>query len=155
MAKSKIKEVAKVSGDGVKYNGNYYHDLVMENNDKINIAFKEKKEVGFEFEYNMGTEVGQSGHTKAKRVFEDKGFGGKKGSYGKSPETQMMIVAQSSYSKAVDLVLSGIFDEDIESLNGSKSANYLATIDTLAKKLVNSQLSLSNEFMPKMKELMK
>jgi len=63
--KSKIKEVVRIrfhSGSG-----NHYHDLVMENGDKINIGKKKEQEVGWELEYIIEGE-GQE-FNKAKSVY--------------------------------------------------------------------------------------
>lgn len=63
---SKIKEVNEVKEWGEGERLTYYHNLTLENGDKINIGFKDKKSVGTELPYEMVEEVGQHEFTKAK-----------------------------------------------------------------------------------------
>lgn len=63
---SKIKEVNEVKEWGSGEKLTYYHNITLENGDKINIGFKDKKAVGTELNYEIVEEVGQHEFTKAK-----------------------------------------------------------------------------------------
>ena len=67
MKTSKIKTVKEVAGDGIKWRGVYYHQLEMENGDKINIGKKKLQEVGWELTYEF-TGDGQKEYRDAKSV---------------------------------------------------------------------------------------
>jgi len=67
MKTSKIKHIQDIVGDGVKWNGIYYHNLEMENGDKINIGKAKKQEIGWELNYEE-TGDGQHEYNKAKAV---------------------------------------------------------------------------------------
>ncbi len=67
MKTSKIKNVQDIVGDGVKWNGIYYHNLEMENGDKINIGKTKWQEIGWELNYEE-TGDGQHEYNKAKAV---------------------------------------------------------------------------------------
>lgn len=69
MKTAKINEVYDITGDGVKWNGNYYHNLLMDNGEKINIGKKKKMERGQEISYELtGEDDGQQEFKKAKPV---------------------------------------------------------------------------------------
>lgn len=68
---SKIKEVLNVN-EWTGQNGTViYHDLVMENGDKINIGKKSLQKIGWSLDYELTDEVGQHEFTKAKSVQPD------------------------------------------------------------------------------------
>ena len=69
MRTSKIQEIKEIVGDGEKWRGVYYHTLIMDNGDKINIGKKSKQEVGTEMHYEV-EESGQE-YKKAKAVNPD------------------------------------------------------------------------------------
>ena len=60
-----VARVENVEGDGQRWNGVYYHLLVMENGDKINLGKKKILEAGQEVSYEI-VEVGQQEYCKAK-----------------------------------------------------------------------------------------
>ena len=68
MITSKIKTIQSIAGDGVKWNGVYYHNLEMENGDKINIGKKKQLQIGDEITYEIIGDLGQHEYTKAKSV---------------------------------------------------------------------------------------
>lgn len=74
MKTSKIKEVKEVKPWGEGDRKTYYHNLVMENEDKINIGKKKEQQVGWELTYEI-IEEGQQEYNKAKAVMpEGKNF---------------------------------------------------------------------------------
>lgn len=105
MKTSKIKEVVTAKPHA---NGNTYHDLVLENGDKINIGKKKAQQVGWELTYEITDE--QSGmYKKAKSVQVNTGFtpqastqSNSSQSENKSLNVQNMIVAQNSVTNAVN-----------------------------------------------------
>ena len=69
MKTSNIKQVHNVSEWKTPKNEIvYYHNLEMDNGDKINIGFKEHKKVGKEIHYEIIGDVGQHEFTKAKSI---------------------------------------------------------------------------------------
>ena len=70
MKTSNIKEVVEITGDGIMYNGTYYHNLVMENEDRINIGKKRVYKEGESLDYEI-TEQGQHEFNKAKTPQKD------------------------------------------------------------------------------------
>ena len=58
MTTSKIKEVVEVKPYNNDYGTTYYHCLVMDNGDKINIGKKKEQQIGWELTYEI-VEKGQ------------------------------------------------------------------------------------------------
>lgn len=63
--KSKVASIENVQGDGEKWRGVYYHHLVMENGDKIDIGKKKLLDIGDELDYEV-LEIDQHEYSKAK-----------------------------------------------------------------------------------------
>ena len=105
---SNIKKVVNIKEYEGKYGKTLYHDLEMENGDKINIGKKKEQQEGWELTYDI-TEFGQQEFNKAKAVapegFKHKTFSPK--TQGKSDDVQLMIVKQSCLKCAVELNGSG------------------------------------------------
>lgn len=68
MKTSKIKEVKGINEFQNEYGTTYYHDLEMENGDKINIGKKSECQVGWELDYMIIGDEGQQEYVKAKSV---------------------------------------------------------------------------------------
>lgn len=68
MKTSKIKLVNEVNQYTNDYGVTYYHLIVMENGDKINIGKKKKQLEGWELTYELIGDAGQHEYTKAKSV---------------------------------------------------------------------------------------
>lgn len=87
MKKSKIKKVVSIKEWKSQNGVIHYHNLEMENGDKINIGKKKEQELGEELCYKI-TEEGQQEYNKAKAVNPDydEKFGGSNKSW-KSTET--------------------------------------------------------------------
>lgn len=106
MKTSKIKEVVRFKLHQVS--GNIYHDLIMENGDKINIGKKKEQKVGYELTYEIIDEQSGEFH-KSKSVQANPGFtpqaytqSNSSQSENKSLNVQNMIVAQNSVTNAVN-----------------------------------------------------
>ncbi len=99
MKTSKIKIIQSIAGDGIKWNGIYYHNLEMENGDKINIGKSKKQEVGWELTYEE-TGDGQNEYNKAKAVQKEQASF----SAQKSDKVQTYIIRQSSLKIALDFM---------------------------------------------------
>ena len=67
---SSVAHIEHVEGDGVKWRGVYYHNLLMTNGDKINIGKKKMLQEGEELSYEV-VEVGQQEFNKAKSYNPD------------------------------------------------------------------------------------
>jgi len=71
MATSKISEVNEVKEWGEGERKTFYHNLVMDNGDKINIGKKKQQQVGWELTYEITGDPNQQEYTKAKSVNPD------------------------------------------------------------------------------------
>ncbi len=101
---SKIKKVVNINEYDGKFGKTFYHHLIMENGDKIDIGKKKEQLEGWELTYDI-IEFGEQEFNKAKAVapegFKPKTFSPK--SPGKSDDVQLMIVKQSCLKCAVEL----------------------------------------------------
>ena len=100
---SKIKTVVSIKPHKNSYGETFYHNLEMENGDKINIGKKKEQQVGWELTYEI-TEQGQQEYNKAKAVAPES-FN-KSNNYTPSnssnDDRQLLIVKQSSIKAAVE-----------------------------------------------------
>jgi len=104
MKTSKIKTVVSIKPHQTeKYGTTFYHNLEMENGDKINIGKKKEQKIGWELTYEI-TEQGQQEYNKARAVAPDN-FN-KSNNYTPSnssnDDRQLLIVKQSSIKAAVE-----------------------------------------------------
>ena len=104
MKTSKIKTVVSIKPHQTeKYGTTFYHNLEMENGDKINIGKKKEQKVGWELTYEI-TEQGQHEYNKARAVAPES-FN-KSNNYTPSnssnDDRQLLIVKQSSIKAAVE-----------------------------------------------------
>ena len=103
-ATSKIKEVVRTKVFTNKFGTTIYHDLLMENGDKIQIGKKTLQKVGWELYYQIEDE-GQE-YNKAKSIKPEEVAGSAPVSYPSQSSTstnlnvQNLIVAQSSVASA-------------------------------------------------------
>jgi hypothetical protein len=108
MKTSKIKEVVSTKAHS---NGNIYHNIIMENGDKINIGKKKVQQVGWELTYEIVDE--QSGEYKQSKSVQPNPQGStfvaqpnaftssNTGMNLPHVNTQNLIVAQNSITNAV------------------------------------------------------
>ena len=103
MKTSKIKTVVSIKPHKNSYGETFYHNLEMENGDKINIGKKKEQQVGWELTYEI-TEQGQQEYNKAKAVAPES-FN-KSNNYtpfnSSNDDRQLLIVKQSSIKAAVE-----------------------------------------------------
>jgi len=104
MKTSKIKTVVSIKPHQTqKYGTTFYHNLEMENGDKINIGKKKEQKIGWELTYEI-EEQGQHEYNKAKAVAPES-FN-KSNNYTPSnssnDDRQLLIVKQSSIKAAVE-----------------------------------------------------
>ena len=99
---SKIKEV-KAAKEWQGKNGfvNYYHDLVMENGDKINLGKKTIQEVGTELSYRIVEGGSQQEFQKAKPANPD--YEAKFGNNGTSFDPQTGITTKHNYGVPITI----------------------------------------------------
>lgn len=109
---SKVKEVGEVKPFTNDYGTTYYHNLTMENGDKINIGKKKEVQVGWEITYQI-TEQGQQEFNKAKSAQKEQGnFSPSNGS--KSfQRNQASIIAQYAFREANLMLISNGYGEDV------------------------------------------
>jgi len=101
MKTSKIKTVVRVSEPYGKFN-TLYHNLEMENGDKINIGKAKTQLVGWELTYEI-VEEGQQEFNKAKAVQKEQNFTKSFNTQSTKPDNvQDLIVKQSSLKAAVE-----------------------------------------------------
>lgn len=101
---SKIKSVnGEIKPFTNNYGTTYYHNLEMENGDKINIGKKSQCQVGWELTYELtGEDDGQQEFKKAKSAkMEGSDFKPSNSNGGNSDTRQQSIVRQSSLDRAV------------------------------------------------------
>jgi len=106
MKTSKIKTVVSIKPHQTeKYGTTFYHNLEMENGDKINIGKKKEQKVGWELTYEI-TEQGQHEYNKARAVAPES-FN-KSNNYTPSnssnDDRQLLIVRQSSLTRAIEFM---------------------------------------------------
>jgi hypothetical protein len=110
---SNIKKVVNIKEYEGKYGKTLYHDLEMENGDKINIGKKKEQQEGWELTYDI-TEFGQQEYNKAKAVapegFKPKTFTPKSQD---TDDIQLMIVKQSCLKASAEMNPSGTDREQI------------------------------------------
>tara|TARA_R100000152_G_C6758415_1_gene182286 strand:- start:493 stop:915 length:423 start_codon:yes stop_codon:yes gene_type:complete len=103
MITSYIQRVANIKEYEGKHGKILYHDLEMENGDKINIGKKKRQLEGWKLTYEI-LEKGQQEYNKAKTVspdgFKPKTFSPKSQD---KDDVQLMIVKQSCLKAAVEL----------------------------------------------------
>jgi hypothetical protein len=105
MKTAKIKEVVSAKPH---HNGNIYHNLVMDNGDKINIGKKKEQKVGYELTYEIIDE--QSGEYKQSKSVQPlpqtTATNTTTQSNPSGLNVQNLIVAQSSLATAADFLKS-------------------------------------------------
>jgi len=102
MKTSKIKTVVSIKPHKNSYGETFYHNLEMENGDKINIGKKKEQQVGWELTYEI-TEQGQQEFNKAKAVQKEQNFTKSFNTQSTKPDNvQDLIVKQSSLKAAVE-----------------------------------------------------
>ena len=106
MKTSKIKTVVSIKPHQTeKYGTTFYHNLEMENGDKINIGKKKEQQEGWGLTYEI-TEQGQHEYNKARAVAPES-FN-KSNNYTPSnssnDDRQLLIVRQSSLTRAIEFM---------------------------------------------------
>ena len=133
MTTSKVKTIKSCDGDGVKWNGTYFHNLEMDNGDKINIGKKKEVQVGWELTYEI-IETGQQEYQKAKAVKpEETSFSG-----GKSKDAYIKgIEVGHAVNNAVNMLCAGLVFDDVptDTNNDNKIYLYAKHIMKISEKL--------------------
>ena len=100
MKTSKIKEIIEVKPHTNNYGTTHYHNLVMENGDKINIGKKTEQKVAWELTYEIVDT--QQEYNKAKAVKKEDFTRSKQSNPVQDDKRQLMIVRQSSLTRAIE-----------------------------------------------------
>lgn len=106
-ATSKIKTVVKTKPFTNNYGTTIYHDLLMENGDKIQIGKKNEQKVGWELSYEIvdeGQEYNKAKSIKPEDVPSASVVSDLKNSNTKTQDVQKLIVAQMAYKGAIELM---------------------------------------------------
>lgn len=132
MKTSKVKFIAECKEYTNDYGTTYYHNIEMENGDKLNIGKKKPLEIGNLLNYEFVGDLGQHEYTKAKTV---------------NPEYQQKQQKNADYVKgievghavnnAVNLMAAGVeLDVNIKSgTNEEKIYEYAKKIMAIANRL--------------------
>lgn len=143
---SKIKQVINCKEFTSRHGDIFYHNLVMENGDKINIGKKKRMQEGFELTYEVIGDKNPDGtyqqeYPKAKSVqSQQNNFKPQTGGFKADPKKQTIIVAQSSMTKAIDILLSGVVPMQFESVN-----DFVNKAEALTDLLIQKQIELTNK----------
>ena len=110
--KSKIKEIVEINSYENSYGITYYHNLIMENGDMINIGKKKEQQVGWELDYEITDD--QQEFNKAKGIPLEQGATETSEESVKPPykqvtddERQTLIIRQSSLTRAQEFYADG------------------------------------------------
>ena len=127
MKTSKIKNVVNTKEWSNNGKTIIYHNLEMENGDKINIGKVKVQQVGWELTYEI-TEQGQQEFNKSKAVQKEQSNFSSGGGFQKSPDVQKSIVRQSSLKASVELC-----SAFVKVGNSVNSADVLRIADTFVE----------------------
>ncbi|HBC05172.1 MAG TPA: hypothetical protein DC015_13500 [Aequorivita sp.] len=132
MKTSKVKNVQDVKEWNSKNGAVYYHNVELENGDKINIGKKKKLQIGDEITYEIIGDLGQHEYTKAKSVQPENT------SYRSSTNTKGIEIGHA-INNAVNMICAGVdFDNvDSELKTGQKIEAYARNILAISNKLKN------------------
>jgi len=133
MTTSKVKRVNDVKPYTNDYGTTLYHQLEMDNGDKINIGKKKEVQVGWELTYEI-IETGQQEYQKAKAVKpEETSFSG-----GKSKDAYIKgIEVGHAVNNAVNMLCAGLVFDDVptDTNNDNKIYLYAKHIMKISEKL--------------------
>jgi hypothetical protein len=127
MKTSKIKNVVNTKEWSNNGKTIIYHNLEMENGDKINIGKVKVQQEGWELTYEI-TEQGQQEFNKSKAVQKEQSNFSSGGGFQKSPDVQKSIVRQSSLKASVELC-----SAFVKVGNSVNSADVLRIADTFVE----------------------
>lgn len=131
-ATSKIKTVVKTKPFTNNYGTTIYHDLLMENGDKIQIGKKSEQKPGWELSYEIldeGQEYNKAKSIKPEDVPSASVDEGSKNF--KTGDVQKLIVAQMAYKGAIELMANHPLD--------------LEQVDSIAKHIFNGVFKLGGQ----------
>lgn len=129
-ATSKIKEVVRTKDYTGAHGTIIYHDLVMDNGDKIQLGKKTLQKVGYELSY----EITDEGHeyNKAKSIKPEEVSGGQVQSYQPSRpglDVQRAIIAQNALTNAVNYHSSTMVGGDTDAVIRTMEKFFNAVIE--------------------------
>jgi hypothetical protein len=133
MKTSKIKNVVNTKEWSNNGKTIIYHNLEMENGDKINIGKVKVQQVGWELTYEI-IEQGQQEFNKSKAVQKEQSNFSSGGGFQKSPDVQNLIVRQSSLKASVELC-----SAFVKVGNSVNSADILRMADAFVEWVNNGQ----------------
>lgn len=139
MKTSNVKEIVETSGDGVKWNGTYFQNLVMVNGDKMNIGAKKPYSVNDQISYEIIGDKKDDGSyqhefPKAKRVNQEY--------LNKQKEREAYtkgIEVGHAVNNAVNMLCAGVVFENVDPnlTTGNKIVEYARNILAISNKLKN------------------
>ena len=142
----------EVEGKKILYKFNY----IMEDGTQLSGSHKTDKgfAVGEDVEYevkgsNSYGSYGSVGKPKEEGSNYSSGSNSGKGGYQKDPKTQMLILAQSTLAKSLEIFQTGALDENIEGIikdgKTNKEDAICLALHNLTGKLMRSQIALADE----------
>jgi hypothetical protein len=140
MKKSKVATIINVKPWNGQNGTVYYHDLLMENGDRINIGKKSELAINEELEYEIIETKEQAKGEFLKAKTPKKDFPANKGgnSYSKDPITQFYIIAQSCQDRAVKVLT-------VEAEANEVGVD-VAKIEGVTRSLMTQVIKLAGEF---------
>ena len=127
-ATSKIKEVVRTKDYNNVHGTIIYHDLVMENDDKIQLGKKTLQKVGYELSY----EIVDEGHeyNKAKAIKPEEVNGGQATSQPSKSglDVQRAIIAQNALTNSVNYHSSTMVGSDTDAIIKTMNEFFYAVI---------------------------
>lgn len=130
MKTSKVKAIQSVKPYNGQHGVTYYHNIELENGDKINIGKKKELQVGYEVTYEIIGDPGQHEYTKAKAVKpEQNNFKPKFDTKG--------IEVGHAINNAVNLVCAGVVLNIEYDSEEEKIYKYAQTIYKISQRLKN------------------
>ena len=133
-ATSKIKEVVRTKDYNNVHGTIIYHDLVMENDDKIQLGKKTLQKVGYELSY----EIVDEGHeyNKAKAIKPEEVNGGQATSQPSKSglDVQRAIIAQNALTNSVNYHSSTMVGSDTDAIIKTMNEFFNAVIELTSGK---------------------
>ena len=129
---SKIKSIRDVKEHNNRYGTTYYHNLELDNGDRINIGKKEPQKIGNELTYEIIGDLGQHEYTKAKSALKPE--------QKKNNDAYIKgIEVGHAINNAVNMLCAGVEFNNVDNSlpTGQKIEAYASNIMLIAEKLKN------------------
>ena len=149
--KSKVKSVQATGTYDHSQHGTFYkYEYVMEDGTCITANHKKQQpfEQGSEVEYEVKGGEGNSKYGSVSKPKENSFNGVGKSNFQSDPKKQTIIVAQSSMTKAIDILLSGVTQ-----VTFTDTKDFVDKTEALTDLLMKKQIELTNKHYENFKSL--